>query len=372
MSRLLIQIVPALPPAINGVGDYALAVGSVLRSEFGLDSVFVVGNPRWEGPDEIDGFPIRRVVARTANRLTEALDAGASGVLLHLSCYGYSGRGCPLWLMQGLKQWKTKRPDARLVTMFHELYASGPPWSSAFWVKPAQKMVVASLLRRSDTAITNIELYREVLDRLDASKRGRIGMLAIPSNVGEPMQPPELNARARKMIVFGQPPLRKLTYETQMEELARACEELGIEQVDDVGNSFPGIPERVGGLRVKKHGLLGASELSALLSDSLAGFVTYPRAFLAKSGVFAAYCAHRLVPVLPEMTADRRPDADGLAGGVHYLRLQKNLRAEPALPKQQRIADAAWNWYRGHSLQHQARAFAEALTAPGTRQLVGC
>jgi hypothetical protein len=98
-----------------------------------------------------------------------------------------------------------------------------------------------------------------------------------------------------------------------------------------------------------------------LLSDSVAGFITYPRAFLAKSGVFAAFCAHRLMPVLPAMPGDRRPDADGIASGVQYLSVDGNQGCEVLPENAQAIADAAWNWYQGHSLKTHARAFAGAL-----------
>ena len=370
MIRILIQIVPALPPAANGVGDYALAVGCALRRDFGLDTLFVVGNERWQGPEEVEGFRVRRVAARSANNLAEILDAAgakseSASVLLQLSGYGYSTRGCPTWLLQGLRRWRAKQPDPRLVTMFHELYASGPPWSSAFWMRPAQKMVIERIARRSDVALTNMQLYRELLERCDASKRGKISALAIPSNVGEPYGPPELKARAPKMIVFGRAALRKLTYEGQMAALERACERLGITEVHDVGAAMDGIPERVGGCRITRHGQISASELSFLLSDSVAGFLSYPRAFLAKSGVFAAYCAHRLVPVLPETAEDRRPDADGIEGGVHYLGVVAQSEAGVPAPNPQSIADDAWKWYQGHSLKSHARAFAGAVGMAG-------
>ncbi len=299
----MIQIVPALPPATNGVGDYALAVAGSMRREFGLETQFVVGNPAWQGPEEVDGFKVRKVAARSAEGLEQTLLEAARGgeprVLLQLSGYGFSGRGCPWWLMQGLRRWRAKQKDARLVTMFHELYAEAPPWRTTFWVSPVQRMVVKGIARSSDVAVTNIQLYRERLERFDPSKRGSVKALAVPSNVGEPLEPVELVTRAKSMVVFGQPGSRKRSYATQMAALQRACERLGISEVHDVGESFDGMPERVGSVPVSRHGVLGARDLSLLLADCVAGFVAYPRAFLAKSGVFAAYCAHRLMPVLP-------------------------------------------------------------------------
>jgi hypothetical protein len=363
MTRMMIQIVPALPPATNGVGDYALAVACVMRREFGLDTLFVVGNAGWKGPEEVEGFRMRTVAARSALGLEAALGAarstaGESSVLLQLSGYGYSGRGCPFWLLEGLKRWRARQADARLVTMFHELYASGPPWRSAFWLSPAQRMVVAGIARRSDVAVTNIQRYRERLEGFDSSKRGGIEALAVPSNVGEPLEPGDLSSRAKNMVVFGLPGSRKRSYESRMAALQRACEQLGITEVHDVGASFDGIPERVGGVPVQKHGVMGASDLSLLLSGSMAGFLDYFPGYLAKSGVFAAYCAHRLIPVTPDLG---RSEADGIEFGIHYYGVAGKQGSEIAPPNPQAIADAAWGWYQGHSLKSHARAFADAL-----------
>jgi hypothetical protein len=359
----MIQIVPALPPATNGVGDYALAVASVMRSEFGLDTLFAVGDPAWQGPEEVEGFRVRKVAARTAEGLETALheaqrSAGESRVLLQLSGYGYSGRGCPFWLMQGLRRWRAKQTDGRLTTMFHELYATAPPWRKTFWVSPAQKMVVAGIARQSDVAVTNIQRYRDQLEGFDGTKRGSIETLAVPSNVGEPLEPGELNSRTKSMIVFGLPGSRKRTYATQLTVLQRACEDLAMAEIHDVGAGFEGIPETIGGIPVRRHGVMSASDLSVLLSRCGAGFLNYFPECLGKSGVFAAYCAHRLLTVTAE---DYRSEADGVRCGVHYFDVAGSQRLAISSVNAQSIADAAWNWYRGHSLKRHARAFATIM-----------
>ena len=363
MGRMIIQIVPALPPAASGVGDYALALARVMRRDFGLKTVFVVGSEAWQGSDEVDGFPVRKLASRSADNLEAALDVGestfgSSSVLLQLSGYGYAVRGCPFWLLQGLKQWRTKQPNSRLVTMFHESYAFGPPWKSAFWLSPAQRMVVAGILRLSDAAVTNIQQHRERLERFDPSKREKITVLAVPSNVGEPLESDDLNARSKHMIVFGLPGSRDQMYRREMPALQRACQRFGISEVHDVGASFDGIPERVGDIQIRKHGLMGASDLSALLSHSTAGFAHHFPGYMAKSGVFASYCAHRLVPVT---AGDGRSKADGIECGIHYCSVEGKPESELAMEDAQRIADAAREWYQGHSMQAHARVFAREL-----------
>jgi hypothetical protein len=354
----MIQIVPALPPAANGVGDYGLALAHAMRNGFGVETRFVVGSETWEGPEQVDGFGAQKLRARSAGSLAETLDAAQAGagepsVLLQLSGYGYSPRGCPFWLLRGLRRWKQRHPGAYLVTMFHELYATAPPWRKTFWVSPAQKMVVAGLARVSDVAATNIERHRRRLERFDPSKEKQVQTLAVPSNVGEPASPGELRARAKSMVIFGLPGSRQRAYETRASELLQACERLGIEEVHDVGERFGAIPERIGSAPVIRHGRMNGCELSALLLQSMAGFVNHLPGDLGKSGVFAAYCAHRMLPVTPQ---DLRSEADGIARGIHYYSAREESRSATAEP--QAIADAAWNWYRGHSLQRHARAFA--------------
>ena len=102
---------------------------------------------------------------------------------------------------------------------------------------------------------------------------------------------------------------------------------------------------------------MSACELSALLAQSMAGFVDYFPGYMAKSGVFAAYCAHRMLPVMPE---DGRSEADGIRCGTHYYNAGGQATAPHREP--QAIADLAWEWYQGHSLERHAGVFARSLS----------
>lgn len=362
---MTIQIVPALPPVANGVGDYGLTLGSEMRAQFGLETLFVVASGESQGPGQVEGFGARRLAARSAEMLTEILceaqqDMGGASVLLHMSGYGYSKRGCPFWLLEGLRRWKRKRPEGRLVTMFHELYATAPPWRTTFWVSPAQQMVVGGIARLSDAAVTNIQRYRDRLERFDPSKTGKIELLAIPSSVGEPASPCELSVRAKRLVVFGLPASRRRAYGTRLAEMQWACEQFGIEEVHDVGPGFEGIPERIGSAPVRRHGRMDAGELSALLLQSTVGFLDYFPGYLAKSAVFAAYCAHRVIPVTPADVGSE----DEIVCQTHYYNLSGAIQErQAALGAQQlqAIADASWTWYQPHSLRNHARLFASIL-----------
>ena len=58
------SIVPRVPPAIDGVGDYALNLARQLRKDFNIQTHFIIGNPIWSGASKIEGFPISHICDR--------------------------------------------------------------------------------------------------------------------------------------------------------------------------------------------------------------------------------------------------------------------------------------------------------------------
>ncbi len=98
-----------------------------------------------------------------------------------------------------------------------------------------------------------------------------------------------------------------------------------------------------------------AVEVSRILSDSIAGFFDYNRSFLAKSTIFAAYCAHRLI--LLSATCNSSPAAeDGLEARKHYWVADSNTK-NLDLSKGQILADNAYSWYLGRNLSVHAETY---------------
>ena len=84
--------------------------------------------------------------------------------------------------------------------------------------------------------------------------------------------------------------------------LQTVCEKLHIESVLDVGpGNSPDIPKMLSQCPVKGGGWMEEENLSRLLSNCIAGVVEYNPNVWEKSGVMAAYEAHRLVPMLVEL-----------------------------------------------------------------------
>jgi hypothetical protein len=339
----LLQIVPRLPPPTDGVGDYALALGRALETA-GISTTFLV--------------PASALSTRTPAALAEAVAAwvdgekGESAVLVHYVNYAYARRGCPRWLVEGLMRWRRDETRLRLIGLFHEVYASGPPWRSSFWLSPVQRRLAADLARTGDRLVTSLELYRDLLSRWVATEK--VSILPVFSTVGEPATSIPLADRPRRLVVFGGSGTRARAYGEHGGALAAACAALRIAEILDVG---PGLetaglgpaPATVANVPVRCLGALPAAAVSALLADSLAGFIAHTPAFLGKSTVFAAYCAHGALPVAarraPEDTRIWTPEDDA---------------------DHQATADAAAAWYAGHSLSRQVGAFRRLLGAEGT------
>jgi len=346
----IVQLVPWLPPALEGVGSYAAALGRAL-AELGIGSRYLVGDPGW-GSGELAG---ERVRERRAAALARQLAAsGAATVLVHYVNYGYQRRGCPSWVVGGLRRWRAGAHGRRLVTYFHEVFATGPPWRSSFWLSPLQRRLAMRLLRASDGAATSLALYGRMLARLRPA--ADVWVTPVFSTVGEPAAvPPPAERRPRAMLVFGGAGNRRRAYGELRPALAAACRALDIAEVLDLGPPLAGLPERLDGVPVKPLGTLPAAAASAVLLRSYAGFLGYPAAFLPKSTVFAAYCAHGLVPVCAWPL--RHPRAAAAECPPFW---EAGVEPPPADPAA--LAARARAWYRGHDLAGQAARFHALLS----------
>ena len=267
-------------------------------------------------------------------------------VLLHYVPYGYANRGCPLWLVDAVEGWKRAAGSSgRLLVFFHEVYASGPPWSSAFWANPVQRWLAARLARAADARRITTSVSRRELRRT-LWRTGDLPTTIAPvfSNLGEPADPPPADARERQIVVFGSRHVREAVY-AHANALAAFCARHGIGRVVDVGAPIPGGVRLGRGVEVRETGVLPAAEASALFARSLAGYFGYPAPYLGKSGTFAAYCAHRIVPVTFPGNIGAE---DGLRAGEHYLEGSGDGASFGT------VADAAHAWYRAHALRVHA------------------
>jgi hypothetical protein len=262
-------------------------------------------------------------------------------VLLHFVNYAYDPRrGCPWWMLDALRRWRTDKPGRRLVIMFHELFAMGWPWRKAFWYSPEQRAISAALARLADHCWTSNQAYGRWLDRQHG---GSTPLAPVLSNLGEPANMGGWNEREPAIVVFGRAVNRARAYTALASDLLTLARQHGLTQIHDVGAPLPQVPT-LPGLTFTGHGLLPAAEISRLLLGCRVGVIHNDGSPLAKSGVVAAYAAHGVVIACEP----GQPARDGLVPGYNLLVLDGDL----TLPLD-RLAHRGHAWYHAHDRTNQ-------------------
>lgn len=363
----VVCIVPRLPPAIDGVGDFALNLARQWRQDFQIEVRFIVCDPNWDGPPNVEGFSVDQLKAHTTSDLLSRLpdsDQSPAIVNLQFSGYGYAKWACPTWLVNGLEQWKNQTANAQLVTMFHELYNSlGAPWQHNFWTYPFQKKIAIRLACLSDACLTSTEKYSKQLRTLSRGKHPGVVTLPVLSNVGEPDNILPLIEREKNLVIFGQGGTRLRAYRESLPVLAQVCETLAIQRILDVGPLVELPVSCVNSIPIIPMGQRSAPEISAILSSAIAGFINYDLTRLAKSGIFAAYCAHGMLPVTYDWHTS---SIDGITAGKQYWTPNLDDFTPNSLDKLQWVANHAYTWYQTHNLKIQAKIFADSFKALGS------
>jgi hypothetical protein len=235
--------------------------------------------------------------------------------------------------------------------MFHELFASGPPWRSAFWLSGFQASIAARLARLSDIIWTNSEHHAQWL-RSHAGSARVVHVRPVFSTVGEPDRVAPMTARARRLVVFGAASTRARAL-NRLPLFAASLRRAGIVDVVEAGSgSACGMPNC--GIHYRHLGRLDNEELHALLDGSMYALIDYPSIHLGKSTVFAGYAVHGCVVL---NTAPDGPNTDGLQAGRHFHALVRSDMAWQDEP--QALSDAARRWYARHPLRIQAQEFAQ-------------
>lgn len=355
-SPLLIQVVPRLQPGRCGVTDHVIPLAEELKAAFGIDSAFVVLNS--EERCELE-FPV--AYCKPDRLLASSLALSGNepcAILVHVSGYGYSANGAPTLLAEALSE-VSKDGRFSIAAYFHELFASGPPWKSAFWHEARQKKAVREIASLCDLMVTNIERHARWLESETQRKPGVIvQLLPVQSTIGETRERIPVAQRAPKMAVFGLAVTRSKAYR-ELSQLSGLLRTLGVEGFVDIGADC-GVGAEVSGIPVQRKGALPAAEVASSLARVEYGFLSYSPLYLAKSSIFAAYCAQGAVPMIATPFDGQ---IDGLEDGVHVL---SPRTAQAALASGlDWCSIEARSWYDKHRIRVHAATYARWLNQPG-------
>jgi len=352
---ILIQLIPRRTVEPSGVADYALTLAWALRGCGGMNSLFLSATPEAQSTALEDEWETVLLPQRQPDVLSDTIEtlsmsSNAAAVLLHYSGYGFQRRGVPFWLMDGLRKWKAGPGSVPLLTVCHELYATGRPWQSSFWLSPVQKWIARSIVGLSSRVIVPTKIYRESVLSWGIRRDSEVTCLPVFSNVGEPGCGLSPGARPAAAVVFGLAGVEDRVFGIYRHHVERILMALGIERVFDVGPRFSPVPSELSGIPLIRKGTLAQGPLSKLLQQTRFGLIAYPLHAIGKSGVFAAYAAHGVVPIV---LSDKRGCFDGLEPGRHFLdglRLYGDCAAIDFASIQHELS----RWYASHDARVQA------------------
>lgn len=361
MSVSLVHLVPRMPPEVDGVGDYALNLALTLQAQHQIQSRFIVANPGATFEANCQGFSVGRVDAADNQAMENSLNAIAPTevLLLHYVGYGYQKRGIPFHLVGTLTRWiqnrERKRLRPRFAVMFHELWSSGQPWQSAFYLHWLQWWLVRSLHRRADVSITSNERMRSLLEEIAPKETVRIPISSnfpIPENysVQERHIPP------LRILIFGQTATRLAAVDAHERLLKALFKNQSLSKVIVAGHGAVASPEpsedvvRLRSFLPESHvevrGSVKIENGAQIFMDNDVFLSFYPASLSCKSGVFMAAMACGCPGILCE--ADNK---DGLVPGRHFLacdgsdRQVKDVLEAVRTGALKRIRTAAGQWY---------------------------
>jgi hypothetical protein len=338
-SPKILTLVPTLPPTINGLGDYAYLLAKSLKGIYSLDTIFLNSDHKYINT-YLDGFSIEIFKDKNSKTFRDLLISYNPNVLIiNYVGYAYSKHGIPFWLTKALIQWKRTKADCTIITIFHELYASGLPWQKSFYLNFLQKSIAYKLFNLSNHVITNTEITFDILKKIDSEKS--IYFIPVFSNITRCKQLKEFKARDNNLIIFGSAALRSKLFRNIL-LMTEWVEKLKIDKIIEIGPSRAEGVNSINGIPIFNSGVLSDSDISVILNNSKYGMLDYPTHLLSKSGVFGAYASHGVVPII--INGDNRGESL-LQNGKHFLlQINESIMANE-------VSSNLTSWYESHNVE---------------------
>jgi hypothetical protein len=310
------------------------------------------------------GFEVRPFKTAGTNRSS---GAEFDNVILHYVNYGYQARGIPFGLVPIVSELRQTSPG-RLLTIFHELYASGAPWKSAFWLQPLQKRIARALAQLSEVCVVSSEAMLRDLGKIAPNVKGMVH--PVLSNFGEPDLSPGqfLQRDPHRWTICGGTALIERSLKSFRKIMNRIPEEIAPRQLSVLGGNDNSIIRSLlleRGIPTDYRPRIDPAEASSILSASSFLWLDYfdrpdvPMEFVLKSTAFAAACAHGVVPIFPHRSSAISIESDRLPGPFFIDADSLELPSVDARPS---LAEHFYGWYQRHAASdHLARGIASAL-----------
>lgn len=353
--NVIVQIVPHVPGGVDGVGDYALTLAAKLRDATGYTTLFAT--PRLSSSTTVRGFEVRPLEGVTNSHEFDR-------VVLHYVNYGYQKRGIPFGLLSSLRRMRR----GKLLTVFHELYGSGSPSGSAFWLQPLQIHLAKSIARLSDECIVSNETFQAELRRLVPA--AKIRLHPTPSGLEEPrLTNDQIAGRdPRQWAIVGGTVLAERSLQSFAKMLRSIPQSIAPHALFVLGgNENPTTRSVLSEIEIKSEyrPRVSSADASEILRGCSYLWIDYfhrsdvATSVALKSSAFAAACAHAVIPVFPHRGTPISVNGDRLSGPFF---VDLNGSDVPNMEARPKVAANIYDWYQRHSSSDQlVRGVEEAL-----------
>jgi hypothetical protein len=346
-ADVVLQIVPRVSDNPDGVTDYALNLARNLLSEYRLTTVFAAAER--SRISEKEGFKITPMGEGGAPRERPAR------VILHYVNYGYQKRGLPF---SSLPVWRALRQSCRgrFLVIFHELFASGPPWKSEFWVHPLQKKIARDVARLGDARLVSSESMRQSLEKLAPGLD--VIVHPVPSGFGEPrIEPAQMRNRDNhRWLICGGTSLVERSLRSFVRIAGAIPANIAPRNLVLVGGTENSkvrqMLKTLADIHCEYYPAVSPKIASQVLSTCAFAWLDYFTAgstipdLLLKSSSFANVCAHAVVCVTPRVSCAISLNGDSLPGPFAIAHDEVMLPAPNERPD---VAREIYNWYHRHA-----------------------
>lgn len=352
------QILPRVSDNPDGVTNYAFNLANALLADYRLRTVFAPAEPS-------------QISKKGEFEIASITDAGAlqpAQMILHYVNYGYQKRGVPFWLLPVLRALR-KSCRGRFLVIFHELFASGPPWKSEFWLQPWQKKIARDIARLADARLVSSESMQQMLEKLVPGLD--VVVHPVPSAFGEPViGSAQLRERDNhRWLICGGTEL----VERSLRSFLRIAGAIPTDVAPRNLVIFGGMEnsrvrqllKTLADVHCEYYPAVSPEKASQILSTCAFAWLDYFTAgrvnpdLLLKSSSFANICAHAVVCVTPDASAAISLEGDALPGPFAITQADANLPSESQRPD---IARRIYGWYHRHaSVATLSRLVAEQL-----------
>jgi hypothetical protein len=312
---MFIQIVPRLPPHICGIGDYAVTAAKNILEHYQIPTVFIKTDSNFPGEETTEGFKVIELNTHSSQALLSALaeanpkQDNPEWILLQYEFYQFHSKGCPVWLIDGLKKWKQGGKHRKIAIMFHELYTYTIPRRREILLRPYQMHLVKTLIRLSDACFTSNPLIMPDIKRM--ASHSKTLFAPVYSNFGEPaLSHHQLQDReARRWVIAGSTPRLQRSFTTFLNKLNKLPSELFPDHLDLIGgyenSEVRSLMQKNQDFKIDYYPEVTHDFASSLLAKASFSFIDYFSektqrfypGLVFKSGTFAANSAHGVVTI---------------------------------------------------------------------------